>query len=575
MDLCSYLVNVRSARLTTELNDCMHMIGDPNPGSQAEFSLLHRRSYVGLYVRRASFQFAMMLEHERMQLLQLCRAWRDGDAHAVVDRWRTSAQAHAYYMWRESARRGEYVILKENLHAFFNYTLPGCDRDLHQHALLNLAHFHTQTQGYQAARTVLDEAILLARTVGDTECIRACDHLLDQLSYLDPRPHQAGLLTQQDAQESLQCGAYAPLALWKADMDRQQGRPLLDIIQRIYDTTWKPRPPIPTTQPEWEPRPSIERCAACPSAILARTWLQLGVPLVAEVYMAHVRRLGSFRPEHWDELVVDTAITKAFRETERGMYDQGVSALLEPSVLRQVTSLALHQRWQDAVWQILYTRARRQSHTSMLRRIKALSPHVGEWYTPLPSPTQRSACDWLEEAQNMIQARQPHQGLEALMRALAASEAQQLYPLRRTCLAVLADVMVLSLGMPSEARALLDEILPQALADENGERRAYVHLVEAKYFISTKDLYQARMSLRRAALDYERTETWKDLASCLYMEARVAHALHDADHDDVQARYERAQAQYDAALVAPCPSTLDAWVQLVRRLGAFSRRRDT
>ena len=85
----------------------------------------------------------------------------------------------------------------------------------------------------------------------------------------------------------------------------------------------------------------------------------------------------------------------------------------------------------------------------------------------------------------MIQARQPHQGLEALMRALAASEAQQLYPLRRTCLAVLADVMVLSLGMPSEARALLDEILPQALADENGERRAYVHLVEAKYFIST------------------------------------------------------------------------------------------
>jgi len=38
--------------------------------------------------------------------------------------------------------------------------------------------------------------------------------------------------------------------------------------------------------------------------------------------MAHVRRLGSFRPEHWDELVVDTAITKAFRETERGMYER-------------------------------------------------------------------------------------------------------------------------------------------------------------------------------------------------------------------------------------------------------------
>ena len=93
--------------------------------------------------------------------------------------------------------------------------------------------------------------------------------------------------------------------------------------------------------------------------------------------------------------------------------------------------------------------------------------------------------------------------------------------------------------------------------------------------MSTKDLYQARMSLRRAAQDYERTETWKGLASCLYMEARVAHALHDVDHDDVQAQYESAQAQYDAALVAPCPPTLDAWVQLVHRLGAFGRRRET
>ena len=575
MDLCSCLANVRSAKLTTELNDCMHMIGDPNPGSQPEFFFLHRRSYFGLYVRRASFQFAMMLEHERMQLLQLCRAWRDGDAHAVVDRWRTSAQAHAYYMWRESARRGEYVMTKENLNAFFNYTLPGCDRDLHQHALLNLAHFHTQTQGYRTARTVLDEAILLARTVGDNECIRACDHLLDQLSYLDPQPHQAGLLTQQDTQDSLKSGAYAPLTMWKADMDRQQGRPLLDIIQGIYDTTWKPRPPIPATQPEWEPRLSIERCAACPSAILARTWLQLGVPLLAEVYMAHVRRLGSFPPEHWDELVVDAAITRAFRESERGKYEHAVSALVDPSLLRQVTSLALYQQWQDAVWQILFTRARRQSHTSMLRRIKSLCPHVGEWYTPIRSPTQRSACEWLEEAQNMIQARQPHQGLEALMKAVAASEVQQLYPLRRTCLAVLADVMVVSLGMPSEARALLDEILPQALADENGERRAYVHMVEAKYYMSTRALDKARTSLQRAAQDYECTETWKDLASCLYMEARVAHARHDTDYGDVQARYEHAQTQYDAALVAPCPASLDAWVQLVHRLGAFCRRRET
>lgn len=159
--------------ICAELKECLSA-AEPQAGTYTDF-LLQRRSYFGLFMRRACFHFAIMLEHERMELLELCKAWRDATPHALVDKWRTSARAYTYHMWRESERRGEYVMTKEYLHAFFDYTLPGCDRELHQHALLNLAHFHMQSHGFRAARAVLDEAILLARTVGDTECMRACD----------------------------------------------------------------------------------------------------------------------------------------------------------------------------------------------------------------------------------------------------------------------------------------------------------------------------------------------------------------------------------------------------------------
>lgn len=112
-----------------ELNDCMYMF-DSETGVTNNFTL-HRRSYLGLFVRRSCLRFAMMLEHERMQLVEQCRLWRDGVGSAQADEWTSSSQAHAYRMWRESERRGDYVKTKHYLQAFFDYTLPGCDKYVH------------------------------------------------------------------------------------------------------------------------------------------------------------------------------------------------------------------------------------------------------------------------------------------------------------------------------------------------------------------------------------------------------------------------------------------------------------
>ena len=124
--------------------------------------LLDRRSYLGLFVRRARLSYEMLLDHERTELVALCLAWRDGRESALIDEWQgtssrltqVQAPARAFRQWRESERRGDYTATKNDLRAFFDYTLPGCDQELHQHALLNLARFHMHTEGWDAARTV-------------------------------------------------------------------------------------------------------------------------------------------------------------------------------------------------------------------------------------------------------------------------------------------------------------------------------------------------------------------------------------------------------------------------------------
>lgn len=80
----------------------------------------------------------MLLDRDRLQLLHLCTAWRDGVENAVADEWQgtlptssngpASEPAKVYRAWRDSERRGNYTMTKNQLHAFFDYTLPGCDK---------------------------------------------------------------------------------------------------------------------------------------------------------------------------------------------------------------------------------------------------------------------------------------------------------------------------------------------------------------------------------------------------------------------------------------------------------------
>ncbi|KAJ9101911.1 hypothetical protein QFC19_004992 [Naganishia cerealis] len=70
--------------------------------------------------------------------------------------------------------RGDYSLALHSLDRFYNYRFPGHDKKLHQHALLNLASFHYNTGGLETARHILHEAIKVARTEGDQQCLLHC-----------------------------------------------------------------------------------------------------------------------------------------------------------------------------------------------------------------------------------------------------------------------------------------------------------------------------------------------------------------------------------------------------------------
>lgn len=540
------------------LPECLAALRDPS--AEPARLVLDRRSYLGLFVRRARLTYELLLDHERLELAALCCAWRDGAKDALVDEWRASAQAHAYAQWRRAAARGDASATKRALHAFFDYTLPGCDQEQHQHALLNLAHFHVDTHGFRAARTVLDEAILLARTVGDTECMRACDHLLERLAYVDPQPLSDTLLTALDADDTLACAAYAPRALWRVRQDRARGAPLLGLVQRVADTTWASRGGAPdaAARPgaDWEPRPSVERSAARPSAVLARLWHELGVPALADTYAVHVARQQRTAPspEAADD-ALDAVATAAYAAAERGAYADAVAQLTAPALLARITTHALYMQWHPALWRVLWLRARRRGDATARRRIAQAYPCLDE-------------ADVLDEARALVAARQGVRALEPLTQAIAACEAQQAFPGQRAGLALLADTMSVSLRMPEAALALVEEILPQALADANVERRGLVHATHAKCLVTCGDERAARAALacaldgvwkqwRLAYTDLDAAECYAELAPCAYLAARLAERAGDVGaRDAAVAVYRCASAAHATDAAVPRAASL-------------------
>ena len=64
------------------LPECLAALRDPS--AEPARLVLDRRSYLGLFVRRARLTYELLLDHERLELAALCCAWRDGAKLSLI-----------------------------------------------------------------------------------------------------------------------------------------------------------------------------------------------------------------------------------------------------------------------------------------------------------------------------------------------------------------------------------------------------------------------------------------------------------------------------------------------------------
>lgn len=180
----------------TELPECL----DGLHGVNTERAMrLERRSYLGLFVRRARLSYEMLLDHERIELVDLCRAWRDGRATALTDEWQGTHSFLRQSMrlpapFGSGARANAAATIQRPKTTCTHFSTIRCRGATKSYTStlcsISRASICTQRAGRLRALYVpsltqaLDEAILLARTVDDAECMRACDRYVAQLRQL-------------------------------------------------------------------------------------------------------------------------------------------------------------------------------------------------------------------------------------------------------------------------------------------------------------------------------------------------------------------------------------------------------
>jgi len=99
------------------------------------------------------------------------------------------ARPEAFEAWEKGQSVGDENIAAENLRRFFEQHFhENNDSGYRQHALLNLARMHYIRSEYVAARKLLSEAVVVARTSGDRQTLQHCISLLHRLPPEGKRP---------------------------------------------------------------------------------------------------------------------------------------------------------------------------------------------------------------------------------------------------------------------------------------------------------------------------------------------------------------------------------------------------
>ncbi|GAC96719.1 hypothetical protein PHSY_004303 [Pseudozyma hubeiensis SY62] len=590
-----------------------------------------RRSFFGLYFRRIKLIFDSLDLQARDQLTTSARAWRQGlsrrsDGFSAVDLTSLDlpdARLAAFRDYQMGLLRGDYAMAKDNMERFFDFYAPGADRELHQHTLLHLAAFHVRTESFGAARAALNEAVSLARSANDNECISACESLMLRIqgvgtSTLAAFPASATVSTSERHNISVND------AVWRAGCDLSRGRSAVETLQDLEDSAAPAQPSKDglaaaeaSLQLVQDAKRRVGRDSLRYVIEVAHLWDVLGQSAVADIYQNRIGKDGDkiARSALQEESRIAGICHKAKRLARAGRYDAALSLLVSPATFKAI-SFDDYTKWHRSLAGILRLRATRRQDEAVLELLAESLPDTASIHDDCdvedavdsPSALVELALRFLESGKSssaeqkfsfrfkafsrltaeqaaeslLSKAARRAQGTEpvlALMPTLAALSIAKEMDCTRLILCArvqLAETLGLHLNMSDGARLLMEPDLPNCLSNGDIELRARAQWTYARMLLSCSDEKEPR-DLTRVLHWLQRAERDADQAECLglqtqilYYMVRLHHHLGNGDDtvavtsrlNQVERRWTRSDKSHDEAHLEQVGQILDVVISV-------------
>ncbi|KAJ1030473.1 hypothetical protein NDA16_001382 [Ustilago loliicola] len=511
-----------------------------------------RRSFFGLFFRRMKLVFDSLDLQARDHLTASARAWREGrlgaslahDSAGMDTPPLSDARLAAFRDYQLGLLRGDYAMAKDNMERFFDFYAPGADRELHQHTLLHLSAFHLRTDSFSAAKAALDEAISLARSANDNDCIAACESLM--------------LRIQGPSKDAL-AASEASLELMN-DAKRRLGR---DSVGEDVE--------------------------------VSHLWDVLGQSALADVYQDRVQfNVDDQAPSALqEETRMDCICNKARRLARAGHYEEALSMLILPTAYRGIF-FSQYATWHKALGDVLRLQATRREDEAAFRLLaenlpsqrptlegcdiedavdspsalvelalrylesgksSAAEKAFEEQFKAFSQLTAEDAAEaLLRKAAHRAKSNEPTLSLMPTLASLSIAKEMDCHRLICSARVQLAETLGLHLKMPDGARLLMESDLPVCLTSEDAELRARAQWTYARILLSSADK-QKREELTRALHWMQEAEQDADRAECLGLQTQILYYM-------VRLYHHMGDQAEEAAATARLHQTEQRWSRL-------------
>ncbi|SPO20705.1 uncharacterized protein UTRI_00181 [Ustilago trichophora] len=606
-----------------------------------------RRSFFGLYFRRMKLVFDSLDLQARDHLTASAHAWREGllgtsqfyESIDMATSPLSDARLVAFRDYQLGLLRGDYAMAKDNMEKFFDFYAPGADRELHQHTLLHLAAFHVRTDSFSAAKAALDEAISLARSANDGDCISACESLMLRIQGVGTST-LAATLGAAPAMTTEALRQPVSDAVWKARCDLAKGRSAVEVLHDLEDRFAPAQPSreaLAASEAALElmddSKRRLGRDVIQGDAEVARLWDLLGQPALADVYQdrvdidTHGRVLSSLQ----EESRMDCICHKATRLSRAGQYEEALSLMISPTTY-QAISFSQYTIWHRTIGDVLRLRATRREDQAVLRLLAESLPireqplagcdiedavgspsalvelalhylasgkssetekAFGQRFKAFSQLTAEEAAEaLLRKAAQRARSDQPSLSLMPTLAALSIAKEMDCHRLIFGARVQLAETLGLHLNMPDGARLLVESDLPNCLTSEDVELRARAQWAYACILLACsdktdrEDLTRVLHWLRRAEQDAGRVECLGLQTQILYYMVRLHHHLGDEARvsdlatrlDKVEQAWTRSDQSQDRVCIDQVRQILDIVVSVAGYVAsgeAASKRLDS